>query len=114
MSTELALIKDFISLGIERGDTVLIRAAIRPVGCINNGATTVLNALLSTVGDEGTVVSLSFTGSSFISKPRPQDAFTRMTPTYAGKLPQTMLELPKSSRSKHPMCSYVAIGKNAE
>jgi aminoglycoside N3'-acetyltransferase len=37
-----------------------------------------------------------------------------MTPTHAGALPQTMLEYPKSSRSKHPMCSYVAIGKNAE
>jgi len=114
MPTESSLIKDFKLLGIEHGDTVLIRAAIRPVGCINNGATTVLNALLSTVGDEGTVVSLSFTESSFIRKPRYQDAFTHMTPTYAGALPQTMLEHKKSSRSKHPMCSYVAIGKNAE
>jgi aminoglycoside N3'-acetyltransferase len=114
MFTESALIRNFMSLGIEGGDTVLIRAAIRPVGCINNGAKKVLNALLSTVGDEGTVVSLSFTGCSFINKPRHEDAFTRMTPTYAGALAQTMLEHPKSSRSKHPMCSYVAIGKNAE
>lgn len=114
MPTELMLTQDFNALGIERGDTVLIRAAIRPVGCVNNGAATVLSALLCSVGYEGTIVSLSFTGSSFIRKPKPQDAFTRMTPTYAGAMPQTMLEHPRSSRSKHPMCSYVAIGKNAE
>ena len=114
MPTELTLTQDFNALGVKRGDTVLIRAAIRPVGCVNHGAATVLSALLSAVGDEGTIASLSFTGASFIRKPKPQDVFTRMTPTYAGALPQTMLEHPKSSRSKHPMCSYVAIGKNAE
>ncbi len=112
--TKESIIRDINNFGIERGDTVLIRAAIRPVGCVNHGAATVLSALLSAVGDEGTIVSLSFTGGSFIRKPKPQDAFTLMTPTYAGALPQTMLEHPTASRSKHPMCSYVAIGKNAE
>ena len=114
MPSESSLIKDFKLLGIEHGDTVLIRGAMRSVGCINNKAMTVLNAIMSAVGDDGTVVSLSFTRSSFIRKPKRRDAFTRMTPTYAGALPQTMLEHPKSSRSKHPTCSYVAIGKHAE
>jgi len=114
MVTELELINNLKSLGIEHGDTILIRAAIRSVGCINNGPRKVLNALLDAVGDEGTIVSLSFTGSSFIRKPLQQNAFTRMTPTKSGAFPQTMLTHPKSFRSKHPMCSYVAIGKNAE
>jgi len=49
-----------------------------------------------------------------LKRPDPQNPFRIDTPTYAGALPQKMMEMQESRRSRHPTCSFVAIGKNAE
>lgn len=105
---------DFKKLGVEEGDTILIRASLGTVGRMDSKANTFIDALLSVVGKEGTIVSLAFTNSYFIRKANPSDAFDRNKKSYAGALPNAMLDYSNSFRSKHPTCSYVAIGKNAE
>ncbi len=94
------------------GDTILIRAGLRNVGKLSRK--NFVKALLNVVGEEGTIVSLAFTGSTFIWAADKLDPFTLSTPSYAGALPNAMLEHPQARRSKHPQCSYVAIGKHAE
>lgn len=108
------LIDGIKKLGITDGDTVLVRAALSAVGHLQNGANDVINAFLDVLGKDGTLVSLAFTGSSFLKKPDSNKPFRINTPTYAGAFPNTMLTYPEAKRSKHPTCSYVAIGKNAE
>lgn len=108
------LIQGFKSLGIERGDFVLIRAALSSVGRFSGGVSTFLSALLDAVGEEGTIASLAFTDASFIRTPKIEDAFTPDKRSYAGALPNAMLQHPCHYRSRHPMCSYVAIGNYAE
>jgi aminoglycoside N3'-acetyltransferase len=102
------------ALGIEPGDFVLVRAALGTVGRFSGGASTFVEALLDVVGPEGTIASLSFTDSAFIRMPKIGLAFTPQKKSYAGALPNAMLEHPNSYRSRHPMCSYVSIGKLAE
>lgn len=108
------LIKDFLGLGVSSGDVVLIRASIGAVGRITGGAQTFIDALLEVVGEDGTIVSLAFTSGSFLRKPKKEDAFHPLKESYAGALPNEMIKRADSFRSRHPMCSYVAIGKNAK
>lgn len=108
------ILNDLLSLGIKKGDTVLVRAALGAVGKMDNGADTFIDALLNAVGNNGTIVSLAFTNSYFIRKADPNDLFNKFKKSYAGALPNKMLRHSRAFRSKHPTCSYVAIGKNAE
>jgi aminoglycoside N3'-acetyltransferase len=108
------LIKNFFEIGISNGDIVLIRANLGSVGLIIGGAQTFLDALLEVVGEEGSIVSLAFTSSSFLRKPRKEDAFHPLKKSYAGALPNEMIKRANSFRSLHPTCSYVAIGKFAK
>lgn len=108
------LVKDFKSLGIQDGDIILIRSALSAVGRISGGAEAFIDALLKTVGRDGTIVSLAFTGATFMKRPKIEDAFNAKKKSYAGALPNAMLMHKYAFRSRHPMCSYVAIGKYAE
>ena len=105
---------EFRGLGVNEGDMILIRASLGAVGRIESGADTFINALLDAVGSDGTIVSLAFTSGSFLRKPRLEDAFTIEKKSYAGALPNAILSRADSFRSMHPMCSFVAIGKQAE
>lgn len=107
------LIRDFQNLGIQSGDVVLIRASLGAVGKISGGAEAFVDALSDVVGTDGTIVSLAFTDSSFIKNPKIEDAFDLKKKSYAGALPNTMISRTGALRSRHPTCSYVAIGKHA-
>lgn len=107
------LVSDFRSLGIESGDTVLIRASLGGVGRLKGGANEFVDALLECVGAEGTIASLAFTGGSFLIRAKKEDAFNLRKKSYAGALPNAMIEREGSCRSSHPMCSFVAVGKYA-
>lgn len=108
------LVRDLRSLGVADGDVVLVRGALGQVGRVQGGARTVVDALLDVVGDRGTLVSLAFTETAFICKPDPAKPFTVDSPTYAGALPKAMLAHPAMRRSRHPNCSFVAIGRHAD
>ena len=110
-SEGLDLVAAFKRLGINTGDTVLIRGALSAIGRVNRDE--FLTALLDSVGPEGTIVSLAFTDSTFLWKAKSLEPFTLKTRSYAGAIPNTMLAHPDSHRSLHPQCSYVAIGRYA-
>lgn len=105
--------KNFENIGIRFGDVVLIRASLGAVGKMNGGADTFIDALIEVIGNEGTIVSLAFTDSSFITSPKKENAFHLKKKSYAGALPNSMIQRPDSLRSRHPTCSYVSIGKYA-
>ena len=112
--TKQNLIDDFIKLGLKQGDVVLVRANLGAVGKISGGAAAFVDALLQVIGAEGTLVSLAFTDASFFRKPKIENAFHSKKKSYAGALPNVMIERDDAFRSQHPMCSYVAIGKFAK
>jgi len=107
-----SMIADLHRLGVQQGDTLVVRAELSAIGRVRRNE--VLNALLGAVGETGTIVGLAFTNATFVRRPDPAQAFCETTPSYAGSLPNTMLKYPGAKRSRHPICSFVALGARAE
>jgi aminoglycoside N3'-acetyltransferase len=106
------LIISLASMGVKKGDTILVRAGLKEIGRLK--ADTFISALLDCVGESGTILSLAFTSCSHIKRPKKEDAFDIYKKSNAGSLPNAMLKYEGAVRSLHPTCSFVAIGKNAE
>jgi aminoglycoside N3'-acetyltransferase len=106
------LATDLRGMSIEKGDTVVVRASLRAIGQTQHNA--LLMALRSVVGHEGTLIGLSYTPCAYLKKPKIEDAFHRYSEPYTGSFSNSMLREPDSIRSRHPIGSFVAIGKNAQ
>ncbi len=105
---------DLKQMGVKRGDTVLVRADLGAIGKLESRKREdYVNFLLEVVGEEGTIIGLSFTNSFFIKKDK-NILFDGTNKSYTGAFANTMLKDSRAIRSKHPTNSYVAIGKNAE
>ena len=106
---------DLRRLGIEAGDTVLVRAGLRELGPLEDRAKVFIEALLEAVGPEGTILGLPFT-LAFLRVTRHRDYVfdPAVTPTYAGGFASALLEWPGAIRSSHPCNSFVAIGRLAQ
>lgn len=103
-----------LGLGLGEGDLVLVRGALGAVGRIAGGAKTIIDVLLDVVGPRGTLVSLAFSETTFIRRPDITKPYTLESATYAGALPKAMLGDARARRSRHPNCSFVAIGAQAD
>ena len=97
------------ALGINRGDHILVHASLRKVGPIDGGVEAMLDALLHTVGTDGTVAVPTFTGI-----PIDNGVFDpAATPSHTGVLTEVLRQRPDSVRSLHPTHSVAAIGSRA-
>lgn len=106
--------KDLLILGVKEGDVLLVRAGLRSIGQIDTKKKEdYLKFLLDAVGENGTIVGLSFTQSFFLMKNK-NIVFDGKNKSYTGAFANIMLKHPKAVRSSHPMNSYVSIGKDAE
>lgn len=109
------LINHLQKAGIEKGNLLHLKVSMRSIGKIEGGAQTLLEALLDTVGSEGTLVIDSF----IPSYPLPLNSEDRekisneKSPSYAGALANVMINHPNAVRSKHPIQKFTAIGKLA-
>lgn len=102
------------ALGVTRGDTVLVRGAVKAIGKVESSpAVLLVQALLSVVGPKGTVVSLAFTPAFPSANKNPDHVWTRQTPPTTGGLAAAMAEWPGAVRSRHPTNGFVAIGARA-
>ncbi len=105
---------DLENIGIKKDDTLLIRADLGAIGKLETKKRgDYINFMLEAVGEEGTIIGLSFTNGFFINKNK-NIVFDGTNKSYTGAFANTMLQHPKAMRSMHPTNSYVAIGKNAE
>lgn len=94
-------------MNILKGDIILVHSALSSMGYVDGGAATVIDALLETVGEEGTVAMSSLTGWS--------DAFdSTTTPSAVGRISEEFRKRKMAVRSLHPVHSIVAIGKHAK
>jgi len=120
------------SLGVLHGRTVLVHASLKACGYVCGGSRAVVEALLASVGREGTVVFPAFTGDNtdpaYWRKPPVVSEDLRRkilehTPEYhsrksvpwsrVGAVPQMAAIWENAVRSYHPQNSFVAIGANA-
>ncbi|MDX4048470.1 MULTISPECIES: AAC(3) family N-acetyltransferase [Aliarcobacter] len=103
---------ELIDLGINHGDTLFIRGNLAKVGRIKKDI--FINTLLNVVGEEGTIVTLSFTKSFPFYRIDKNYIFNFNTIPNTGSIGKAFLEHPNVSRSLHPTNSFMAIGKKAD
>ncbi|MFW2441370.1 AAC(3) family N-acetyltransferase [Aliarcobacter butzleri] len=106
--------KDLMLIGVKKGDILLVRADLGSIGKLETKKREdYINFMLESVGEEGTIVGLSFTSGFFIKK-KNSEIFDGTNKSNTGAFANIMLSHPKAKRSTHPTNSFVAIGKYAE
>ena len=107
---------DLTILGLQTGDTVLVRSAARAIKVASGSpATALFDGILETIGPSGTLVALAFTPDFYFWQKRQaaQFPFHPRAKSDTGAFAQIVLDHPGSVRSKHPTNSFVAFGPNA-
>ncbi|MEI7473902.1 MAG: AAC(3) family N-acetyltransferase [bacterium] len=109
------LIENLKQLGLKQGDTVLIRGDVGKIGRTENKISEdILNAFFQVIGEEGTIITLTFTEQFLLPLIDKNYVFAKKTPSKSGAFARIILNFPDSLRSSHPTSSFAAIGKNAE
>ena len=122
--------KDFARLGVRDGDVVIVHSSLSKLGWVCGGSQAVIQALLRTIGAEGTLVMPAHSGNwsdpaGWQNPPVPTEwidtiydempAFDpETTPTRGmGQIPELFRSFPGTMRSTHPQVSFCANGKLA-
>jgi aminoglycoside 3-N-acetyltransferase len=100
-------------LGLREGASVLVHSSLSSFGTVEGGADTVIDALLDTVGPQGTVLVPTLTGSELLSADNPPRFDPALTPCWTGHIPETFRQRSQAIRSLHPTHSVAALGARA-
>ena len=116
MNSLESLISDIKRLGIQENDTVFVRISYKAVGDTEGGPKTVIDALLSVIGNNGTLIATAFPRRilSYQKEKYKESLYVKgMKPT-TGAIPVVMSQYPNAFFSSHPISPYVAIGGKAK
>lgn len=112
MNVDYKILKeDLCAIGIRRGDSVLIHSSYKSMGGLDGGIQTLVDALLSVIGDNGTLIVPTLT-YSYVTPEKPVFDFTK-TPSCVGAISEYVRCMNGAERSVHPTHSCAAIGYNA-
>ncbi|MFH2125429.1 MAG: AAC(3) family N-acetyltransferase [Pseudomonadota bacterium] len=107
--------EDLVSLGVEEGDTILVRAALRKLGPTEqNRATALLQAFELVLGENGALLALCFSETYRRPSRKPQACFIKESHSSSGGLANAMLSYPGCYRSRHPTNSWIGLGNPAK
>lgn len=101
-------------LGLSGGSRVLVHSSLSSFGRVHDGADAVIDALLETVGRNGTVIVPTLTGTELHSVDNPPVFDPEESACWTGRIPETFRKRPEAVRSLHPTHSVAAIGADAE
>lgn len=127
------LVADLRTLGLPAGRDVLVHCSLRSVGRVDGGAATVLAALRTVLGPDGTVMVVTHTASNSHSSPAYRTRTAGMDPVQRaafeaampgfdpastpsegmGVLAEYVRRHPEAVRSRHPQTSFAALGARA-
>jgi aminoglycoside 3-N-acetyltransferase len=100
----------FAELGLPKGAIAMVHSSLSRFGYVEGGADTVIDALLESIGEEGTLVmpalSFSWLGNPPFEKEK--------TPSRVGTITEAFRKRKGVLRSSHPTHSICAFGPKAE
>jgi aminoglycoside 3-N-acetyltransferase len=111
--TRQEIVRGLQALGLETGASALVHSSLSSFGYVEGGAEAVIDALLETVGPQGTVLVPTLTGSEELDADNPPVYDPVATPCWTGRIPETFRQRPEAVRSLHPTHSVAAIGARA-
>ena len=123
--------KGFLALGLKTGDHVMVHTSLKSLGFVCGGAQPVIEALVETVGESGTIMMptqswKNLDPSAGVHWEEPEawwqmirdhwPAYDKaLTPTNTmGKVAEMFRQWPGAKRSDHPARSFAALGHEAE
>jgi aminoglycoside 3-N-acetyltransferase len=112
-----SLTADLRNLGLQTGDTVLVRCAAKAIKVSSGSpATALFDGIMEAIGSSGTVVALAFTPDFYFwqKSQAAQFPFHPKARSETGAFTQILLDQPGAVRSRHPTNSFAALGPNAE
>lgn len=131
--TRQALVRDLRRLGVVGGDTLLVHASLRSIGCVDGGAAAVVAALREAIGAGGNLVVPAATEENSMTsrahrariksmtpeevkayRDRDMPAFHRDMPSGMGAVAEAVRTAEGAVRSDHPQSSFAAVGPAAE
>lgn len=104
--SKAAIKRGLRELGLGKGDIVVVHSALSSFGKVAGGARTVVDALLETIGEKGTLLAPT-QGSG-----RPYDA--SKAPSTLGAISEEIRRRPDAERSLSPFMPAAAIGLRAK
>lgn len=118
-------------LTINQGDTVIVHSSLKSLGYVIGGPETVIDALIDTVGGQGTIImptqTVELSDPSTWEYPpvnklywdfirnnrRPFDPITTPVTKGIGIIPETFRKYPGVIRTNHPLYSFAIYGNKA-
>jgi len=98
-------------VGLKQGDLALVHSSLSSFGYVEGGADTVIDALLETVENDGTIVMPTFTWGLFHDKKKVVfDVANTPVKSEVGIIPETFRKRKEAIRSYHVCHSVAAIG----
>jgi len=104
-------------MGIKEGDILFVHSSLKSLGFVEGGAKTVINALLDTIGQEGTLVIPTYPLHNTMYELCNMKNYVfdfKNTPTGLGAIPAEFLKYKDIYRSIHPTHSISAMGRYAK
>lgn len=113
--SEVDLIEDLQKAGIQAGDTLLVHAALSKIGYVENGAQTVVDAILKVIGPNGNLLMpVSPNAGLQLDYIRQLDTYdVKKTPSALGAISEFFRNLPAVMHSAHPTEPVAALGPDA-
>lgn len=129
--TRNKLKEQFLACGLQKGDIVEVHASLKSIGYIVGGPQVVLDALVDTIGIEGTIImaAQAYDNSepAFFEHPpipvgdyktfresRPVNRNKLENINHMGELAKALMARPNSYISEHPRDAFVSMGKYAK
>lgn len=100
--------EDLAALGLSKGDSVLVHSSYKSMGGLEGGIQTFVEALLSVVGDTGTLIVPTLT---FVEVSETNRVFDYLrSPSCVGAISEFVRHMDDAKRSINPTHSCAAIG----
>lgn len=112
------IVRDLNAMGVNKGDHLSLGISFKSIGFVSGGSETLIDALLETVGSEGTIMMNTFTEFFYpieVELEMVDYVFdVELTCVNTGIIPETFRKRDDAVRSRHPAVSVTAIGRMAE
>jgi len=114
--TKEKIIEDLRKLGIREGNVLFVHSSLKSLGFVEGGADAVIDALIESVGKDGTIAMPSFTlaGSMAQTLKRGIVFNPKTSPSTVGAITEAFRKRKRVHRSIHPTHSICAFGANAK
>lgn len=107
------LIEDLKNLGIKKGDIINMKVSLKSIGKIEGGVTTLIDAIIEIIGEDGAIMTESFikmVPKWKLNRKNPSHFSNEKSLSYAGAFTNEVLKHPKAIIGNHPTHRYAGIG----